>query len=165
MTRIEYLLTEFEHETTTARTHLERLPAAKLEWRPHAKSSTAGGLSSHIVDCVRWVDPIFSADELDLDARPNTPFNATSASGLLEAFDLAVANGRQAMLRSADTNATQLWRLKMRGKLWFERARETVFRDMTLSHLIHHRGQLSVYLRLLEVPVPGSYGPTADDQR
>ena len=69
------------------------------------------------------------------------------------------------MASAADTGATQPWRLKMHGKVWFQKPREAVFHDMTLSHLVHHRGQFSLYLRLLEVPVPGSYGPTADDRR
>lgn len=165
MTRIEALLAEFTHESATARKHLERLPPGQLEWRPHPKSFTAGQLASHLVDCIRWVEPIFGADELDLDLRPYEPFLATSVGTLLDRFDAEVAKAKQAMAGAADTGAAQPWRLKMRGKLWFEKPREAVFRDMTLSHLVHHRGQFSVYLRLLDVPVPGSYGPTADDRR
>jgi len=163
MTRIDFLLTEFVHETDVARKHLARLPADQFDWRPHAKSFTAGQLASHIVDCIRWVGPTFSANELDMDARGYTPFVAASAAALLEAFDREVAGARQAMASTSDTNATDLWRLRMRGKVWFEKPREVVYRDMTLSHLVHHRGQFSVYLRLLDVPVPGSYGPTADE--
>jgi len=164
MTRIDSLLAEFAHETQTARKHLERLPNHQFSWRPHVKSFTAGQLASHMVDCVRWVEPIFAADELDMDRRAYKPFGATSVEALLETFDAEVARAKQAMASAADTTATQPWRLKMRGKVWFEKPREAVFRDMTLSHLVHHRGQFSVYLRLLEVPVPGSYGPTADDR-
>jgi uncharacterized damage-inducible protein DinB len=165
MTRIDALLAEFTHETTTARKHLERLPVHQFEWRPHPKSFTAGQLASHIVDCVRWVEPIFAADELDMDTMGYKPFNAKTMETLLDAFDGDVAKARQAMEKAADTDATQPWRLRMRGTVWFEKPREAVFRDMTLSHLVHHRGQFSVYLRLLDVPVPGSYGPTADDKR
>ncbi len=165
MTRVDALLAELTHETATARKHLERLPADRLEWRPHPKSSTAGQLASHLVDCIRWVEPIFGADELDLDANPHHPFAAGSVAALLETFDAEVARARQAMASAVDPSAAQPWRLRMRGRVWFEKPREAVFRDMTLSHLVHHRGQLSVYLRLLDVPVPGSYGPTADDRR
>jgi uncharacterized damage-inducible protein DinB len=164
MTRLDALLTELTHETATARRHLERLPDAHFDWRPHPKSFTAGRLACHIVDCVRWTPSIFSADELDLDERPYRPFLATSVASLLEGFDVEVDTATRAMASAADTGASLPWRLKMRGKVWFEKPREDVFRDMTLSHLIHHRGQLSVYLRLLDVPVPGSYGPTADDR-
>ena len=164
MTRIETLLAEFEHEAQTTRKHLERLPDERFDWRPHPKSFTAGQLASHLVDCIRWTGPIFSADELDMDPASYRPFCATSSAALLEAFDDEVTRAMQAITHAADANATQPWRLQMHGKVWFEKPREAVFRDMTLSHLVHHRGQLSVYLRLLDVPVPGSYGPTADER-
>lgn len=165
MTRVDALLAEFSHEAATARKHLARLPADQFEWRPHPKSFTAGQLASHMIDCIRWIEPIFGADELDMDPRSYRSVDARSVEALLESFDGEVAKAKQVMASSADTGATQLWRLKMHGKVWFEKPREAVFRDMTLSHLVHHRGQFSVYLRLLEVPVPGSYGPTADDRK
>jgi uncharacterized damage-inducible protein DinB len=165
MTRIDSLLAEFAHETATARKHLERLPTEQFEWRPHTKSFTAGQLASHMVDCIRWIEPIFGADELDMDPAAYKPFGAKSVAALLETFDAEVATAKQVMSSAADTSASQPWRLKVHGRVWFEKPREAVFRDMTLSHLVHHRGQFSVYLRLLEVPVPGSYGPTADERR
>jgi uncharacterized damage-inducible protein DinB len=163
MTRIEFLLAEFTHETETARTHLARLPADQFAWRPHVKSFTAGALGSHMVDCIRWIDPIFGADELDMDPATYTPFQAQSVAELLETFDSDVARAGQVIASAADTSAMQPWRLKVHGTVWFEKPREAVFRDMSLSHLVHHRGQLSVYLRLLGIPVPESYGPTADE--
>jgi uncharacterized damage-inducible protein DinB len=164
MTRIDSLLAEFAHETQTTRKHLERLPNDQLDWRPHAKSFTAGQLASHMVDCIRWTESIFAADELDMDPSAYRPFRATSVAALLETFDSEAVKATQVMASAADTSVTQPWRLKMHGKVWFEKPREAVFRDFTLSHLVHHRGQFSVYLRLLEVPVPGSYGPTADER-
>jgi uncharacterized damage-inducible protein DinB len=98
-----------------------------------------------------------------MDPSTYQPFSAASVGLLLETFDLEVAKAKQVMKSTADASATQPWRLKMHGKVWFEKPREAAFRDMTLSHLVHHRGQFSVYLRLLEVPVPGSYGPSADE--
>ena len=163
MTRIDALLAEFSHEIATTRKHLERLPADRFAWRPHAKSFTAGQLASHIVDCIQWVEPTFGADEFIFDPRTYRPFDASSPAMLLETFDTEVTNARRAMERATDTAATQPWRLKIGDKVWFEKPREAVFRDMTLSHLVHHRGQFTVYLRLLDVPVPGSYGPTADE--
>ena len=164
MPRIETLLAELEHEARTTRKHLERLPEDRFDWRPHPKSSTAGQLASHLVECIRWTGPIFNADELDMNPSTYRPFSATSSSALLDAFDDEVTQASQAIAGAADREATQPWRLKMHGKVWFEKPREAVFRDMTLSHLVHHRGQLSVYLRLLDVPVPGAYGPTADER-
>lgn len=165
MTRIDSLLTEFAHEVKTTRKHLERLPNDQLDWRPHPKSFTAGQLASHIVDCIRWTESIFGADELDMTPSTYRPFRAASVVALLETFDADAAKASHAIASAADMTATQPWRLKMDGKVWFEKPREVVFRDFTLSHLIHHRGQLSVYLRLLGVPVPGSYGPTADERQ
>ena len=163
MTTLDKLQAELDHETRTARKHLERLPNDQFDWRPHPKSFTAGQLASHIIDCIRWTESIFAADELEMDPKSYKPTNATSSAELLETFDTEVAKAKQAMASAADTEVTQPWRLKMHGKVWFEKPREAVFRDMTLNHLIHHRGQFSVYLRLLDVAVPGSYGPTADE--
>jgi len=116
-----------------------------------------------LVDSIWWTAPIFSAEELDLDREPYRPFNAASSAELLGRFDEEVTKAKSAMTATADRDATGSWKLKMNGKVWFEKPREAAFRDMTFNHLIHHRGQFTVYLRLLGVPVPGTYGPTADD--
>ncbi len=164
MKMIDSLMMEFEHEARTTRKHLERLPSDKLDWRPHEKSFTALGLASHIVDCVGWADSIFNMDELDIDPATYKPYEATSVAELLKTFDDNVANSKRVLTGVADTAMMQLWRFKVAGRMLFERPKAAVFRDFTLNHLIHHRGQLSVYLRLLNVPVPGSYGPTADEK-
>lgn len=98
-----------------------------------------------------------------MDPSTYRPICATSSAMLLDAFDGEVATAAKAIAHCGDPDATQPWQLRIRAKVWFEKPREAVFRDMTLSHLVHHRGQFSVYLRLMDVPVPGSYGPTADD--
>jgi uncharacterized damage-inducible protein DinB len=163
MTMIDALIAEFGHEAQTTRKHLERLPSDRLDWRPHQKSFTTRALASHIVDCFRWGDSIFTVDELDFDPSTYKPYDAASVGELLETFDDHVARCRQALAQVDDVTLMRPWRLKMMGKVRFERPKASAFRDFTLSHLIHHRGQLSVYLRLLNVPVPGSYGPTADE--
>jgi uncharacterized damage-inducible protein DinB len=112
---------------------------------------------------VRWVPRIFTADTFNVDTRTFKEFEAASAAELLAEFDREVSEATLAMASALDTSAAGSWRLTINGKTRFEKPREAVFRDMTLSHLVHHRGQLSVYLRLLDVPVPGSYGPTADE--
>lgn len=164
MTTIEALAVEFEHETTTLRRHLERVPDDRFDWRPHRKSFSAGELASHLVECVGWTELIFGGDEYAFDPASFQPFAARSSSELLDAFDRKVANGRRALGAATPGDIDRPWRLKIRDRVRFERPKAIVFRDFTLSHLIHHRGQLSVYLRLLDVPVPGSYGPTADEQ-
>jgi uncharacterized damage-inducible protein DinB len=164
VSRTDELISEFEHEAQTTRKHLERLPNDKTEWRPHQKSFTAVGLASHIVDCIGWGDSIFRLDEIDFDPATYKPYQATSTADLLKTFDEKVMICQQALANSDDTLLAQPWRLKIQGKVWFEKPKASVFRDMVLSHIIHHRGQFSVYLRLLEIPVPGSYGPSADEQ-
>jgi uncharacterized damage-inducible protein DinB len=163
MNSIDSLAGELAHEAQTTRRYLERLPGGAMDWRPHPKSFTAGALASHIVECVRWTQSIFSSDELNFDPATHRPFLAGSASELLDAFDDAVASSLRALEGAVSDTLLRPWRLKIMGKVRFEKPRVAVFRDFTLSHLIHHRGQLSVYLRLLDVPVPGAYGPSADE--
>jgi uncharacterized damage-inducible protein DinB len=161
---IDWLATQFDQETKTTRRHLERLPNDKLDWRPHEKSYTAIGLASHIVECVNWTTDIFTKNEWNFDPATFKPFKATSTADLLEAFEKGVADGKRVLAEVDDEAGMQPWSLKANGQTIFERPRIDVFRDFTLGHLIHHRGQFTVYLRLLNVPVPGSYGPTADEQ-
>jgi uncharacterized damage-inducible protein DinB len=163
MTPIASLIKEFERETQTTRKHFERLPNDKLDWRPHEKSFTAGALASHIVECIDWTGSIFKLDQLDVDTASYKPYLAKSSGDLLSTFDDTVTRGKQVLANVADEKLEQPWGLKINGRLRFEKPRAEVFRDFTLSHLIHHRGQFSVYLRLLGVPVPGSYGPSADE--
>jgi uncharacterized damage-inducible protein DinB len=164
MTMIESLTREFEHEATTSRKHLERLPADQLDWRPHHKSFTARALASHIVECVGWADAVLGKTEVDINPATHKSFEAESTADLLSAYDGKVADGRRVLAAATEADLLQPWRLRIAGRVRFERPRLIVMRDFCLSHLIHHRGQLSVYLRLLDVPVPGSYGPTADEQ-
>ena len=164
MSAIADLAAEFERETATTRTHLERLPSEHFDWRPHEKSFTAAALAGHIVDCIGLAGQILAHDELDIDPSTYPRVTATTSVGLLAAFDEKVEAGRRALAASTDSSIAGPWRFKVMGRQRFERPKATVFRDFTLSHVIHHRGQFSVYLRLLNVPVPGSYGPTADER-
>jgi uncharacterized damage-inducible protein DinB len=163
MTQIDAIASEFEHEAHTTRRHLERLPDDRLDWRPHQKSYTARELASHIVECVGWTGSIFGSDELDFTPATYQPFLASSVPELLKSFDEQVAEGTRVLAAARDEDLVRPWRLKVKGRVQVEKPKAAMFRDFTLSHVIHHRGQLSVYLRLLDVPVPGSYGPTADE--
>lgn len=164
MNPIDSLIAEFEQEARTTRRHLERLPNDKFNWRPHPKSFTAGGLASHITDLLRFAELILTTDEFDFDPTAERPYEASLVADLLQTFDENVARGLQALQGAADETMMKPWRLKVMGRVLLERPRALVFRDFTLSHQIHHRGQLSVYLRLLDIAVPSSYGPTADEQ-
>jgi uncharacterized damage-inducible protein DinB len=164
MSMIESLKQQFDSETQTTRRHLERLTDDKFDWRPHEKSYTAGALASHIVECVRWASDVFTTPEFNFDPATYKPFAAKTSEELLKGYDEAVARGKDVLAGVDEESAKQTWALKVQGHTLFERPRTEVFRDFTISHLIHHRGQFSVYLRLLEIPVPSSYGPTADEQ-
>ena len=164
MKLIDSMIEEFEHEAQTTRKHLERLPEAKLGWRPHEKSFTAGALASHITEMVGWAVAILNQDGLDFDPATYKPYVTTSVADLLKTFDDNVAKGKQALASVTDDTLDQPWSFKIMGRVQFERPRGAVFRDVALSHIIHHRGQFSVYLRLLNISVPGSYGPSADEQ-
>lgn len=164
MKQIDSLIEEFDHEAQTTRKHLERLPENKLGWQPHQKSFTAVDLASHIVECIGWAESIFNQDELDIDMSTFRPFQASSKDELLKTFDKNVATGKEVMARVDEAALEKLWRLNINGQKWLEKSKSAVFRDFVLSHIIHHRGQFSVYLRLLDVSVPGSYGPSADEQ-
>jgi len=158
------LITEFEHEAETTRKHLERLTNDKLDWRPHEKSFTAGGLASHIVECIGFADSIFNQNELDIDPQTYKPYLAATVTDLLKTFEDNVAICKRVMAGVSDEAMIQPWQFKIMGQVKFERARVDVYKDFIFNHLIHHRGQFSVYLRLLDIPVPGSYGPSADEQ-
>jgi uncharacterized damage-inducible protein DinB len=163
MPEIDWLVRELESEAKTTRRHLERLPAGQLDWRPHEKSYSAGALGCHLVDCIGWTEPIFTSDEVDVDPATHPTCHASSVSELLAAFDATLARCRAALVAAAEDDLGKPWRLKLQGRQLFERPRRLVFRDFVLKHLIHHRGQLTVYLRLLDAPVAPTYGPTADE--
>ena len=163
MKLIDSLITEFDHEAQTTRKHLERLPEDKLEWRPHQKSFTATGLASHITEMISWIDAILNLDEIDFDPATYKPYIATSLADLLKTFDDNVAKSKKALAGATEDTLKQPWRLKIMGKVQFEKPKAAVLREFVLSHIIHHRGQFSVYLRLLDVPVPATYGPSADE--
>ena len=164
MTFSESLAKEFEHEAATTRKHLARIPDDRRDWRPHEKSFTIAELGAHIVECVGWTSSIFEAEQYDFDPATYKPVAAASSAELLQTFDEKVAAGMKAMAQIHDADLMKPWRLAIRGKVRFEKTKMAVLRDFTLSHLVHHRGQLTVYLRLLDVPVPGSYGPSADER-
>jgi uncharacterized damage-inducible protein DinB len=112
-----------------------------------------------------WAESIFKKDEIDFDPATYKPYKAKSVAELLKTFDDNVATAKAAISGINEATLELPWRLKIMGQTQFEKSKAAVFRDFVLSHVIHHRGQLSVYLRLLNVPVPGSYGPSADEQR
>ena len=160
------ILPEFEHEMANTRKTLERVPNDKFSWKPHEKSMTLGGLATHLSNIPSWTKNTFEADKLDI-ARPGQPpyrlEEKKSTAELLAAFDENVASARAALESATDENWQGKWSLLMGGKTIFTLPRTGVMRGFVMNHLIHHRAQLGVYLRLLDVPVPSIYGPSADE--
>ena len=160
------ILPEFEHEMANTRKTLERVPDGKFDWKPHEKSMTLGGLATHLANIPSWTKNTFEADELDIAPPGAPPFRleeAKSTADLLAAFDQNVTNARAALESATDENWQGKWSLLHGGKEIFSLPRVAVMRGFVMNHLIHHRAQLGVYLRLLDVPVPSIYGPSADE--
>lgn len=161
MNLIDSILDEFTHEAATTRRLLERLPDAKFDWKPHTKSMTLGRLATHIAELPGWVGGCVDKSGFDLGPGHTPQLLATTAE-VLAVFDKHVALAAQALKPLSDKQLQETWRLTRQGQLILEMPRFGVVRTLLLNHLIHHRGQLSVYIRLLDVPVPSIYGPSAD---
>jgi uncharacterized damage-inducible protein DinB len=159
---VDALLPEFDREMTITRKVLERVPDATLGWKPHVKSFSLGELASHVATLPTWGAETLNKSEIDIGASP--PLTALpSKADVLAAFDTSAAAARAALAGKSDAELMATWTLKRNGKAIFSMPKAVVLRSFVLSHLIHHRGQLSVYLRLLDVPVPAIYGPSADE--
>jgi uncharacterized damage-inducible protein DinB len=165
MTIAELLLPEVDQELATTRRVLERVPDDRLGWKPHDKSWSMRDLSSHVVNLIKWTGFTMDQTEFDLAAVPPEQVNAAAASRaqLLEWFDANAAAARQALGKS-DADYFVPWTLKQGGQIFFTMPRYTCIRSFVLNHLVHHRAQLAVYLRLNNIPVPAMYGPSADEQ-
>jgi uncharacterized damage-inducible protein DinB len=166
MSLSEMIMPEFEQEMANTRKTLERVPDAKFDWKPHEKSSTLGGLATHLANIPSWTVYTFGKDELDIAPPGAPPFKldqAKSTEELLAAFDKNVTGARAALAAAGDERWFGNWSLLRGGNTIMTLPRVAVMRGFVLSHLIHHRAQLGVYLRLLDVPVPSIYGPSADE--
>ena len=159
---VDALLPEFDHEMTTTRKVLERVPEDKFDWKPHTKSFSLGALAAHVAGLPAWGTETLTQSEVDV-AGSQPPAAPPSKAELMATFDTNVATTRSALAGKTDGELMATWTLKRGGKAIFSMPKANVLRSFVLSHLIHHRGQLSVYLRLLDVPVPSIYGPSADE--
>jgi uncharacterized damage-inducible protein DinB len=159
----ELLLPEFDEEMKKTRTTLERVPADKKEYAPHAKSMPMGKLAPHVAQLAGFGLTILTTPELDFSKGSIKPLPFESSAQLVKAFDEGAAKVRTALEATPDTAWKENWKLSFRGKTIFEGQRFLAYREMFLNHMVHHRAQLGVYLRLNEKPVPATYGPSADD--
>lgn len=161
------LLPQFDQEMASTRKMLERVPEDAIDWRPHPKSMTLGRLATHVAQTPVWGQRAFAGDSWDPappGSPPPAPLTLRTRSEMLALFDENVAAARGAIGAADDVAFGKPWSLLRGGAPIFTMPRIAVIRGMLLSHLIHHRGQLSVYLRLRDVPVPGMYGPSADEK-
>jgi uncharacterized damage-inducible protein DinB len=165
MPRIDALLAEVDNEAAATRRLLERVPEGRADWKPHEKSMSLGRLAGHVAELQKWGELIFAEDELDLETLQQRGFKAATVSSGREAVELhdaGVAAVRAAAAGATDERLATTWTLRRGETVRMKAPRETAFRTFVLYHVAHHRAQLGVYLRLLDVPLPPVYGPTAD---
>jgi uncharacterized damage-inducible protein DinB len=159
----ELLLPEFDAEMKNTRVTLERVPADKPEFAPHPRSMRLGRLAPHVAQLPSFGLTILTTPELDFSKGSVKPATMESAAQLVRLFDEGAAKTREALAGIGDDAWNEHWKLMMQGKNLFAGSRFLAYRQMFLNHLVHHRAQLGVYLRLNEQPVPAIYGPSADD--
>ncbi|HEX6575204.1 MAG TPA: DinB family protein [Gemmatimonadaceae bacterium] len=160
MTIAQTLLPEFDQEMATTRRLIERVPTEKREWKPHPKSFSIGHLAQLLSWMPGWITSTLTTDSLNLAGGTGYSYETTET--LLELFDKNVREGRAAIEKSSDADFDQPWSLKMGDRVLMTMPRGVTTRQH-INHLVHHRGQMSVYLRLLDIAVPSIYGPTADE--
>jgi uncharacterized damage-inducible protein DinB len=165
MNLMEPMIAELQHEAATTRKLLERVPQDRLAWQPHAKSMTLGRLAAHIANLPGMLIGALTEDKLDAnDLKAQSP-SAESVANILEAFDQKIERALELLKTQADEQYLLApWRYTSGEHVIFELPRRAVIRFVVFNHIIHHRGQLSVYLRLLDIPLPSIYGPSADEQ-
>lgn len=164
MTYLQMYLGEFDREMAITRKHLERVPEEKADWKPHVKSMSLGRLAKHVATLPGYVAFVLKRDALDVaDPAFHHAAPAPKRQAWLEAFDHAVAESRAAIVAAKDEELGTNWSLRDGESVIFSMPRAAALRGFALNHLIHHRAQLGLYLRLNEVPVPSTYGPSADE--
>jgi uncharacterized damage-inducible protein DinB len=154
---------ELDTELPTTRRVLERVPDGRFDWTPHPKSMSMGRLASLVANMPGWITMMLTVDQFDVAQPSNMPPALTTSRALVEAFDAHVTSARDALRNTTDAHLETKWRMLARGHVVSESSRYDAVRTGVINHLAHHRGQLTVYLRLNDVAVPSIYGPTADE--
>ena len=161
---INLLQKELEKEAATTRKMLERVPADQFNWQPHGKSMTLQRLATHVAELPGWITMTLNTDELDFANNPYQPVVVNNTEELVNYFEESLANGRKSLSTASEEELLPNWTLRNGDQVYSVSSKYDVIR-MSLCQIVHHRAQLGVYLRLLNVPIPGSYGPSADETR
>lgn len=157
------LIAEIRQEAATTRKCLERVPADKFTWKPHEKSTEFGKLAVHIAEMFGWAELTMRQTELDFAKMDYKPFEPASTDDLVTFLDKIVADAIDVLKNTPEEEFFKPWSLKNGETTYFTLPKATVMRSFVMNHIVHHRGQLSLYLRLNDIPVPSIYGPSADE--
>jgi uncharacterized damage-inducible protein DinB len=163
ITFLDSLRIEFDQEVQKTRKTLERVPEKGLAWRPHEKSMTLGRLSGHLAELPGRSAAIVNTDTFVRQVG-YVPFSATTCKDLIETFERSISDGRKALDQLKEEDLPKIWTMKFGDKVILELPKWVALRSVVMNHMVHHRAQLGVYLRLLDVPVPGMFGPSADEK-
>jgi len=161
-TIIKLMQKELEQEAQTTRKMLQRVPNDKYDWKPHSKSMTIRQLATHIAELPTWIPAVMNASELDFATSPYAPVTINNTGELLEYFEKSLEEGRASLGQAKPGQLTETWTLRNGDEIYSATPRHEMLRT-TFCQVVHHRAQLGVFLRLLDVPIPGSYGPSADE--
>lgn len=164
MTFMEFFLEQLELEANTTRKMLSRVPTEKFCWKPHEKSMEMKRLATHIAELPTWIPMTLNTDELDFAKNEYKPAEINNTDELLSYFENCLIKGREALKNGNEKDLEKPWTLRNGEEIYNTSPKRSVIR-MSLSQIIHHRAQLGVYLRLLSIPIPGSYGPSADEMK
>jgi uncharacterized damage-inducible protein DinB len=162
MSRIKMYLKELEQEALTTRKMLQRVPTDKFAWQPHEKSMTVKRLATHIAELPTWITMAINTDELDFADNPYQPVDVNTTEELLAYFESSLADGRSELKEENESLLDKDWTLRNGQQIYSVEPKADVIR-MSINQIIHHRAQLGVFLRLLNIPIPGSFGPSADE--
>ena len=155
---------ELKHESSLTKKIIERVPLDKKDWKPHEKSMTLGRLATHVAEIPHWISRVIIMDEFDFLVQGFSSHTAASQEELMTIFNEKLNKAIADLETMDDESFTKIWTVRRGEQVMFNTPKKIAIRGWAINHMIHHRGQLSVYLRLLDVPVPGMYGPSADEK-
>jgi uncharacterized damage-inducible protein DinB len=158
------MLAELQHESAQTKKMLSRVPLEQFSWKPHDKSMNLANLASHVAETVYWITVILSTDDFDFSRDKYHHTDATSPEHLMEIFEKDYQSAIESLKNASPEELMKPWSMSNGGKVLMTMPKAAAIRTIALNHIVHHRGQLSVYLRLLGIPVPGMYGPSADER-